>query len=149
MTGAEPLVNVALAVVQRGDGRVLLAGRPRGKFNAVGKSEQALARKLHEKIGIKPACTYPWITCEYEYPNKRVRPQSFRVTVWHGAPHGCKGQRAAWEDPEAAMIAPVLPANAMVLEAPPDSAVREAMRDWLAREAGRGGANGNISVAIL
>jgi 8-oxo-dGTP diphosphatase len=84
VTGAKPLVNVAVAVVQRGDGRVLLAERPRGKisggyselpggkFHAVEKSEQALARKPQEEIGIKLDRTQPWITYEYEYPDKRV-----------------------------------------------------------------------------
>ncbi|MHB8668342.1 MAG: hypothetical protein ACYC7B_12600 [Burkholderiales bacterium] len=33
MTGAEPHVNVALAVVQRGDGRVPFAERPRGRIS--------------------------------------------------------------------------------------------------------------------
>ncbi|MHB8387212.1 MAG: hypothetical protein ACYC97_11605 [Metallibacterium sp.] len=161
MTGAEPLVNVALAVVQRGDGRVPLADRSRGKiaggysqlpggsFNALEKSEWVLARKLHEGIDFKLDRTHPWITCEHEYFNKRVRLRSFGVTVWRGATCGSEGRRVSWEDPEAATIAPFLPANALVLEVLPDSAAWEAMRDWLACEAGRSGANGNIGVAIL
>jgi 8-oxo-dGTP diphosphatase len=124
-----PLVNVAVAVVQRADGRVLLAERPRGKvsggywelpggkFNAGEKPEQALARELHEEIGIELDRAHPWITYEHEYPDKRVRLHFFRVTAWHGAPHGREGQRVSWEDPETVTVAPLLPANALVLEA--------------------------------
>ena len=129
MTGAKPLVNVAVAVVQCGDGRVLLAERPRGKissgyselpggkFNAVEKSGQALARKLQEETGIKLDCAYPWITYQHEYSDKRARLQFFRVTAWNGAPHGCDRQRLSWEDPEAGTVAPFLPENALVLKA--------------------------------
>ena len=84
MTGAKPLVYVAVAVVQRGDGRVHFAERPRGKisggysdlpggkFSTVEKSEQALTQKLQEEIGIKLDRGQPWITYKHEYPDKRV-----------------------------------------------------------------------------
>lgn len=143
MTAAEPLVNVAVAVVQRADGRVLLAERPRGKlsggywelpggkFNAGERPEQALARELREEVGIELDRAHPWITYEHEYPDKRVRLHFFRVTAWHGTPHGREGQRVSWEDPETVTVAPLLPANALVLEAlrlPPLYAITNATK---------------------
>ena len=124
-----PVVNVAVAVVQRSDGRVLLAERPPhkvsggywefpgGKFNAGENPEQALARELHEEIGIALDTAHPWMTYEHTYPNKIVRLHFFRVTDWHGTPRGNEGQRVSWEDPYAPSVSPLLPANDKVLRA--------------------------------
>ena len=124
-----PVVNVAVAVVQRGDGRVLLAERPRGKvsagywefpggkYNAGERAEQALARELHEELGVELDTAHPWMIYEHVYPEKRVRLHFYRVTAWHGTPHGREGQRISWEDPEAPAVAPLLPANDKVFAA--------------------------------
>lgn len=125
----KPLVNVAVAVVQRSDGRVLLAERPKGKasagfwefpggkFDAGERVEQALARELHEEVGVELDRAHPWMTYEHAYPDKRVRLHFFRVLAWHGEPHGREGQRIAWEDPLAPRVGPLLPANERVLNA--------------------------------
>ena len=124
-----PVVNVAVAVVQRSDGRVLLAERPQqkvsggywelpgGKFNAGENPAQALARELHEEIGIELDVAHPWLTYEHSYPDKAVRLHFFRVTAWHGTPRGNEGQRVSWEDPYAPSVSPLLPANDKVLSA--------------------------------
>lgn len=124
-----PVVNVAVAVVQRSDGRVLLAERPRGKpsggfwefpggkFEIAEDARRALARELHEEVGIELDSAYPWMTYDYAYDDKVVRLHVFRVLSWHGMPHGREGQRIAWEDPQAPGVAPLLPANDKVLQA--------------------------------
>ena len=124
-----PVVDVAVAVVQRSDGRVLLAERPPhkvsggywefpgGKFNAGENPEQALARELHEEIGVELDTAHLWMTYEHTYPNKIVRLHFFRVTAWHGTPRGNEGQRVSWEDPYAPSVSPLLPANDKVLRA--------------------------------
>lgn len=122
-------LDVAVAIIQREDGRVLLAERPAGKpwegyweFPG-GKIEpgedarRALARELHEELGIDPDRMYPWLTQEYAYPEKRVRLHFYRVRAWHGQPHGREGQDMSWEDPSAVNIGPLLPANDKVLRA--------------------------------
>lgn len=143
--GAEhlPVVNVAVAVVRRGDGRVLLAERPRGKvsagywefpggkFKAAETPEQALARELHEELGVEIDAAHPWLTYDHAYPDKTVRLHFFRVTAWHGTPHGREGQRVSWEDPAAVGVGPLLPANDKVLQAlnpPPVYAVTHAAK---------------------
>ena len=124
-----PVVNVAVAVVQRADGRVLLAERPQhkvsggywefpgGKFNAGENPAQALARELHEEIGIELDVAHPWLTYEHTYSDKVVRLHFFRVTAWHGTPRGNEGQRVSWEDPYTPSVSPLLPANDKVLSA--------------------------------
>jgi 8-oxo-dGTP diphosphatase len=125
----EAVTPVAAGIVQRADGRVLLAQRPPGKPWAGywefpgGKIEpgeqprQALARELHEELGIELDRADPWITRDYAYPEKRVRLHFYRVPVWHGTPHGREGQHLSWEDPQAVTVAPLLPANAAILQA--------------------------------
>jgi 8-oxo-dGTP diphosphatase len=118
---------VAAAVIQRPDGRFLLAQRPAGKVYAGywefpgGKieagepAERALARELHEELGIDVRTAYPWITREYVYPHGHVRLNFFRVLQWDGEPHPREDQAIAWQALEGPMAAPMLPANAPVL----------------------------------
>lgn len=125
----KPVVNVAVAVVLAPDGRVLLAERPRGKasagywefpggkFEGAETAEHALARELHEEVGVEVDRACPWLTYEHEYPDKRVRLHFFRVLSWHGAPLGREGQRLVWQNPAALTVGPLLPANDRVLRA--------------------------------
>lgn len=137
------IVNVAVAVVQREDGRVMLAERPRGKPSAgfwefpggkfeIGENaKQALARELHEELGVELDAAYPWVTYEHAYPDKIVRLHFYRVLAWHGTPHGREGQKVIWEDPEAVTVGPLLPANDKVLKAltfPPLYAITNATK---------------------
>jgi len=122
-------VEVAAAVIQRADGAFLLARRPAGKAYAGywefpgGKiepgepAEGALARELHEELGIEPSTAYPWLTREYTYPHAAVRLKFFRVTAWHGEPYPREAQAIAWQRLDAPPVAPMLPANAPVLAA--------------------------------
>lgn len=124
-----PALDVAVAIIQREDGRVLLAQRPAGKpwegywefpggkIESGEDARRALARELHEELGVETDRVYPWVTQEYAYPGKRVRLHFYRVTEWHGQPHGREGQRMSWEEPAAINISPLLPANDKVLRA--------------------------------
>lgn len=136
-----PVVNVAVAVVQRSDGRILLAERPKGKvsggfwefpggkFEIAEDARRALGRELREEVGIELETAYPWMTFDHAYDDKIVRLHVFRVLSWRGTPHGREGQRIAWEDPAAVSVAPLLPANTHVLHAlnlPPVYAITHA-----------------------
>ena len=122
-------VEVAAAVIQRADGAFLLARRPAGKVYAgywefpggkveAGEApERALARELHEELGIDTCAAFPWITRVYTYPHATVRLNFFRVTAWKGDPHPREEQAIAWQRPGAAPAEPLLPANAPVLAA--------------------------------
>lgn len=135
------LLEVAAAVVQRGDGEFLLAERPAGKPYAGywefpgGKIEagespyHALVRELHEELGIEVEEAYPWVTRIYTYPHATVRLHFFRVVRWHGEPHGKESQRLSWQYPDAVAVEPLLPANGPILHAlnlPPVYAITHA-----------------------
>ena len=123
------MIEVAAAVLQRPDGAFLLAQRPAGKVYAGywefpgGKIEPgeaaaaALARELHEELGIDIAEAYPWITRVYTYPHGTVRLQFFRVYEWKGEPHPREDQAISWQQAGTRMEAPMLPANAPILAA--------------------------------
>ena len=123
------VVEVAAAVIERPDGSFLLAQRPAGKVYAGwwefpgGKAEagepaeRALARELHEELGIKVRTAYPWITRMHVYEHATVRLHFFRVTAWEGEPQGREQQQFLWQRPDAPMASPMLPANAPVLAA--------------------------------
>ncbi len=120
-------IDVAVAILIRADGRVLLAQRPAGKAYGGwwefpgGKIEpgeapaRALAREVHEELGVEVERAYPWITRGFSYPHATVRLHFFRVRAWRGEPHGREGQAFAWQDLAALTVGPVLPANGPVL----------------------------------
>jgi 8-oxo-dGTP diphosphatase len=122
-------VEVVAAVIERPDGSFLLAQRPPGKVYAGywefpgGKVEPdeplaaALARELHEELGIAVDIAHPWMVQNYTYPHATVRLNFFRVRAWRGEPHGREDQQLAWQRVSAISVAPLLPANAPVLRA--------------------------------
>jgi 8-oxo-dGTP diphosphatase len=123
------ITRVAAAVITKPDGDVLLAQRPPGKPYAGywefpgGKLEpgetaaHALARELHEELGLDVRRAAPWITQEFVYPHAHVLLEFFRVLEWGGEPHGHDGQAFAWQTPGRFTVAPLLPANTRVLAA--------------------------------
>jgi 8-oxo-dGTP diphosphatase len=125
----QPLVAVAAAVLLRADGRVLLAQRlpgtpyagywefPGGKVEPGESAREALARELHEELGIEVIRAAPWLTQRYVYPHAHVELNFFRVFAWRGEPHGRDGQAITWQRPGAFDVEPLLPANTVILRA--------------------------------
>lgn len=130
MTAAESgerWIEVAAAVIERPDGRFLLAQRPAGKVYEGwwefpgGKVESgeavahALGRELVEELGVEVLSAYPWICREFRYPHGNVRLHFFRVTQWRGEPRSREGQAFAWQRLPDLTVAPILPANGPIL----------------------------------
>jgi 8-oxo-dGTP diphosphatase len=128
-------------VITRPDGSFLLGQRPAGKVYAGywefpgGKIEageaasSAIARELHEELGIEIETAYPWLTRDYDYAHAAVRLRFFRVVKWGGTLHGRESQRFVWQSLEAISVDPLLPANAPILRAlrlPPVYAITHA-----------------------
>jgi 8-oxo-dGTP diphosphatase len=123
------IVRVAAAVILRGDGQVLLAQRPPGKVYAGywefpgGKLEPgetphaALVRELREELGLAVRRATPWLVQRYVYPHAHVELHFFRVYAWDFDPVGHDGQAFAWQTPGRFDVAPLLPANTVVLRA--------------------------------
>jgi 8-oxo-dGTP diphosphatase len=120
-------VEVAVAVLLRHDGAVLLARRPRGKVYAGywefpgGKVEPgepvagALRREIREELGVEIDRAYPWITRTFSYPHANVRLHFHRVFAWRGEPRALEHEALAWQQPDSVEVEPLLPANGPVL----------------------------------
>jgi 8-oxo-dGTP diphosphatase len=116
-------IDVAVGVVVRGDGAVLLGQRPAGKPYAGwwefpgGKLEagesvaDALARELHEELGLDVLESSPWVVRGHAYPHATVRLWFRRVRRWRGEPRPREGQALAWRPADAIGVAPLLPAS--------------------------------------
>jgi 8-oxo-dGTP diphosphatase len=130
-------VDVAVGVLVREDGAFLLTSRPPGKVYAGhwefpgGKIEpgetlqQALARELHEELGIDIGAAEPWHEQLFDYPHALVRLRFCKVFAWTGELQMREGQAMAWQQLPVA-VRPVLPGTIPVL-------------GWLAAERGFAG----------
>ncbi len=121
------MIDVAAAVLLRPDGSFLMARRPPGKLYAGywefpgGKIEPgeapaaAIARELHEELGVDIGPPCPWMTRVFEYPHGTVHLRFFRVFEWRNEPHPREGQDIGWQTLDTLVAGPMLPANAPVL----------------------------------
>jgi 8-oxo-dGTP diphosphatase len=101
-------LRVAVGVVLDDDGRVLIAQRaqsrhqgglwefPGGKIEAGESANAALARELHEEIGIEVLASEALIEVAHDYPDRQVRLEVYRVTRFRGTAHGREGQPLRW-----------------------------------------------------
>ncbi len=121
------MLEVAVGVLVRADGAVLFGQRragkpyagwwefPGGKVETGETIEQALARELHEELGIEVRRSYPWMLREHVYPHAHVRLSFRRVVDWTGTPRPREGQALAWRHPSGIDLAPLLPAAIPVI----------------------------------
>jgi 8-oxo-dGTP diphosphatase len=124
-------VDVAVGVLIDGDGPeapFLLTSRPAGKAYAGywefpgGKVEPgenietALARELHEELGIyiDPARVQRWNVEVFDYPHALVRLHFCKVFAWRGTFEMREGQQMAWQSLPVT-VTPVLPGTLPVL----------------------------------
>lgn len=114
-------IDVAVGVLMRADGDVLLAQRPAGKHYAGywefpgGKVEpgeeifEALKREFLEELGVAISSAEPWCGVEHVYPHAHVRLHFFISRKWEGEPQSLEGQAFAWQGKVS--VAPLLPAT--------------------------------------
>jgi len=126
--------EVAVGILLREDGAMLLATRPEGKPCAgywefpggkieSGESvEQALRRELLEELGIAIGSATVWKVTEHDYPHALVRLHWCKVWHWSGEFEMREGQTMAWQAWPPS-VRPLLPGALPVLE-------------WLAQERG-------------
>lgn len=101
-------LHVVAAVIRGTDGRILLAQRPADKHQGGlwefpgGKVEPgeavpaALARELHEELGIRVEQARPLIEVRHDYPDLAVLLDVWEVSRFAGTPQGMEGQPLAW-----------------------------------------------------
>ena len=127
--------EVAVGILFREDGAMLLSTRPPGKPYAGywefpgGKLEQgetvvqALRRELVEELGVTIGDATGWKVTEHDYPHALVRLHWCKVYEWSGELQMREGQAMSWQ-PWPPTVRPVLPGALPVLQ-------------WLAAENGQ------------
>jgi 8-oxo-dGTP diphosphatase len=134
------VVEVAVGILIRPDGRFLLTSRPPGKvyegywefpggkLEAGERVEEALRRELQEEIGLTIGAAQPWKVEMVDYPHALVRLNFCKVFEWTGELQMHEGQAFAWQTLPV-QVQPVLPGTVPVL-------------DWFAQERASLGASG-------
>jgi 8-oxo-dGTP diphosphatase len=101
-------LRVAVGVVLDDEGRVLVAQRaqsrhqgglwefPGGKIEAGETAVAALARELHEEVGIGVLASEALIEIAHDYADRQVCLEVYRVTRFRGDAHGREGQPLRW-----------------------------------------------------
>lgn len=122
-------LHIAVGVLRRDDGQVLIAQRRPGKPGAGqwefpgGKRDpgetlrQALDRELHEELGIVVQAVTPLIRLRHRYPDRQVLLDTWLVEVWHGDPVGREGQPVQWSPVSALDTVGLLAADAPIVQA--------------------------------
>ena len=105
-------IHVVAAVITDARGRILLNRRngtsdmaglwefPGGKREPGESSEQALARELHEELGIEAEVGDWLMDVPQLYPDKRLRLEVRHVRQWKGSARGREGQAITWVTPD-------------------------------------------------
>jgi 8-oxo-dGTP diphosphatase len=75
----------------------------------------ALARELHEELGLRIRAPQPWVTRTFTYPHATVRLHFCKVRGFDGVPQSLEQQAFGWSDPVAPAVAPILPAALPIL----------------------------------
>ncbi len=110
MTETKPRkrVHVAVGVIRNHDGRILVARRsagqhlgglwefPGGKVEAGESVEQALARELHEELGIEVLAHSALCCIQHDYSDKSVLLDVWIVNAFSGTAQGKEGQPLRW-----------------------------------------------------
>jgi 8-oxo-dGTP diphosphatase len=115
--------RVAAGILRNASGDVLLAQRPDrgelanlwefpgGKLEPGESVEQALARELHEELGITVRAARPFRTVHWVYREHHIELITLEVDAYAGEPHGREGQALRWLAPRALLEAAMPPAD--------------------------------------
>lgn len=124
-----PSIDVAAGVITDARDRILLARRtdgrdlaglwefPGGKREPGESIEAALARELHEELGISVEVGAALIRVPQRYPHKRLCLDVRRIDAWRGTPRGHEGQALAWVPAHKLASYPMPPADRPVVAA--------------------------------
>lgn len=119
-------IDVAVGILMKPNGDVLLGQRPDGKPYAGywefpgGKVEageaiiDALKREFVEELGVEIVSAEPWCGVEHVYPHAHVRLHFYISKNWLGEPQSLEGQAFAWQG--CVKVEPLLPATIPLIE---------------------------------
>jgi 8-oxo-dGTP diphosphatase len=119
-------VDVAVGILMKDNGDVLLAQRPEGKPYAGywefpgGKVEpgeaivDALRREFVEELGVAVGKADAWCCVEHVYPHAHVRLHFYISREWQGELQSLEGQAFSWQG--SVGVEPLLPATIPLIE---------------------------------
>lgn len=119
-------IDVAVGILMKANGDVLLGQRPEGKPYAGywefpgGKVESgedildALKREFMEELGVAIVSAEAWCGVEHVYPHAHVRLHFYISREWQGEPQSLEGQAFAWQGQ--VDLQPLLPATIPLIE---------------------------------
>ncbi|MFS8138315.1 MAG: Nudix family hydrolase [Thermomonas sp.] len=122
-------LHVVAGVIRDPLGRILLARRtegrdlaglwefPGGKLEPGESPQVALARELHEELGIRATVGANVIRVPQQYPDKRLVLDVHEVRSYTGTPKGLDGQALAWVPPQLLASYAMPPADRPVVAA--------------------------------
>lgn len=127
-------VHVAVAVVEKNTGEnmlgeILIAKRPDhlhmggfwefpgGKVEPGETVLQALQREIREEVSLDIYGAQPLLQIPFQYPDKKVLLDVWRVTDFSGAAQGCEGQKVLWVPQQQLNNYQFPPANRAILTA--------------------------------
>jgi len=126
MTEAAQPIDVAVGILMKPNGDVLLGQRPAGKPYAGywefpgGKVDpgetilDALKREFMEELGIEVLSADEWCGVEHVYEHAHVRLHFFISRQWRGEPQSLENQAFAWQGEVS--VEPLLPATIPLLQ---------------------------------
>ena len=126
MTEKKAPIDVAVGILMKPNGDVLLGQRPEGKPYAGywefpgGKVDpgetilEALKREFMEELGMEVLSAEEWCGVEHVYEHAHVRLHFFISRDFRGEPQSLEGQAFAWQG--AVSVEPLLPATIPLLE---------------------------------
>jgi 8-oxo-dGTP diphosphatase len=119
-------IDVAVGILMKPNGDVLLGQRPEGKPYAGywefpgGKVDpgetilEALKREFMEELGVSVLSAEEWCGVEHVYEHAHVRLHFFISREWTGEPQSLEGQAFAWQGEVS--VEPLLPATIPLLQ---------------------------------
>lgn len=121
-----PPIDVAVGILMKPNGDVLLGQRPEGKPYAgywefpggkvdAGESIlDALKREFMEELGIEIITAEAWCGVQHVYEHAHVRLHFYISRAWRGEPQSLENQAFAWQG--SVDVSPLLPATIPLLE---------------------------------
>jgi 8-oxo-dGTP diphosphatase len=126
MAEVAPPIDVAVGILMKPNGDVLLGQRPEGKPYAGywefpgGKVDpgetilEALKREFMEELGVSVLSAEEWCGVEHVYEHAHVRLHFLISREWTGEPQSLEGQAFAWQGEVS--VEPLLPATIPLLQ---------------------------------